>query len=917
MPVPPGHMLGPYRIESQLGAGGMGEVYKATDTKLGRAVALKLLPPSFASDPERLARFQREARTLAALNHPHIAQVYDAGTDGAGATGAYIAMELVEGEDLSTIIARHGHSAPAAAGPSESSSRGAAASGGGAPRAMNIKDALDIARQIIQALDAAHERGIVHRDLKPANIKVRDDGTVKVLDFGLAKAFGGAAEATPYVPSESPTILSDSPTTMSPAMTSMGMILGTAGYMSPEQAKGRPVDKRADIWAFGVVLYEMLTGKALFAGETVTEVVAAVIRQDISFDALPPGTPPGVRAALNRCLERDPRKRLRDIGDLDLDATPAATQSAATVAPTPLWQRLAPWAVAVVGILATWLITRPADVPPPAPIRTSIDLPPGTRLPVRDRSIALSPDGRRLAIVLEDVATRRSQLHIRSLDSGVFTPLEGTGGATYPFWSPDGSSLGFFANREVRRFDFPNGPVRTITTATEGRGADWGADDTIIFVAGIPPDFARGSLYRVNAEGRGPAEAFGAQASDGFAVHSPNLLPGDAGFLVSRRSLARTDPPNWQIVDVRTGAMSKVLDLASEAQYAEPGWLLFTGGDNLLMAQPFDPATRTASGRAQAIADRVNNDLLRATANVTQSAGTLIYLQDPPPPMRQLAWYELDGRRLTNIGDPAPYEFFEVSPDGRRAIVAHDDLQLWLVDLASGARSPFFVGPGKKGADIVWSPNGREVAFRELTTNLITVQQVDDPSASRTIGKAGIRSAWSPTSWTPDGKTIILNLYEGLRGNDLVAVAADGSGEPRRLVNTPAQESEARLSPDGRWLAYISNESGTRQAYVTSYPEVGAKITVTTGGAEDLQWLSNTELMVVDPTTRLSVLTLQAAASGVTVANRRAALGGAVAPGPGRYSIAAKRLLVAPLAGTAVGAPSLVVVSNWAQTLRR
>ena len=895
MNLSPGARLGSYEIVATIGAGGMGEVYRARDTKLGREVAIKVVLESVVADAERAARFRREAQVLAALNHPNIATLF--GMEEADGRH-FLAMEFVDGEDVSQRIAR-----------------------GAIPPA----EALPLARQIADALTAAHDAGIIHRDLKPANIKVRDDGTVKVLDFGLAKAMdsnvgNSAAEATPYLPSESPT-------TMSPAMTSIGMILGTAGYMSPEQAKGKPVDKRADIWAFGVVLYEMLTGKTLFSGETVSEVLAAVIRQDISLDALPPNTPHAVRAALTRCLERDPRKRLRDIGDLDLDVTSAAAQPMATLARTPLWQRIAPWAVAVVGILATWLITRPADVPPPAPIRTSIDLPPGTRLPVRDRSIALSPDGRRLAIVLEDLKTRQSQLHIRALDSGVFTPLDGTAGAIYPFWSPDGSSVGFFANREVRRFDLPSGPVRTITTATEGRGADWGTDDTIIFVAGVPPDFLQGSLFRVNAEGRGPAEAFGANVSDGYAVHSPKLLPGDAGFLVSRRSLARTDPPHWQVVDARTGAMTKVLDAAkgasetggamSEAQYAEPGWLLFAAADNLLMAQPFDSSTRTASGRAQAIADRVNTDILRATANVTQAAGTLIYLRDPPAPLRQLTWYDLDGRRLSSIGDPAPYEFFEVSPDGQRAIVAHDDLQLWLVDLASGARSPFFVGPGKKGADIVWSPNGREVAFRDLTTNLVTVLQVDDPSKSRTIGKPGLRSAWAPTGWTPDGKTIILNLYEGLRGNDLVAVAADGSGEPRRLVATPAQEFLARLSPDGRWLAYISDESSTRQAYVTSYPEPGARVTVTTGGAEDLRWLSNTELMVVDPTTHVSVLTLQAAASGVTVASRRAAFGGAVGPGPVTYSIATKRLLTAPIAGSAAGAPSLVVVTNWTQTLRR
>ena len=725
MPVPPGHTLGCYRIESQLGSGGMGEVYRATDTKLGRVVALKLLPASFASDPERLVRFQREARTLAALNHPHIAQVYDAGSDAAAST-AYIAMELVEGEDLSQRIAR---------GP------------------VPIAETLAIARQLVQALDAAHERGIVHRDLKPANIKLREDGTVKVLDFGLAKATDpNAAQAGSEDPaSTAPTILANSPTTMSPATTSMGMILGTAGYMSPEQAKGRPVDKRADIWAFGVVLYEMLTGKALFAGETVTEVVAAVIREDISLDALPPDTPRSLRLALERCLERDPRKRLRDIGDLNLDEA-GPTDPRAVAKPTPLLLRIAPWLVAAAGIFGTWLLTRPADVAPPAPIRTSIDLPPGTNLPLRDRAIALSPDGRRLAIVLVDSTTQRSQLHIRSLDSGLFTPLEGTVGAIYPFWSPDGTSVGFFADRELRRFDYPNGPVRTITNATEGRGATWKADDSIVFVAATPPDFQKTGVYRVRADGRAPAESIGSEVAKEFTLHSPRFLPDGSGFFLSRRHVERKESPHWLVMDARTGATSRVIDAAaSEAQYAAPGWLLYVANE-LLMAQAFDPVTRTASGRAQAIADRVDTDALRATANMTQAAGTLIFHQTPPPPMRRLTWYDIDGRQIATVGEPAAYSEISVSPDGRRAVVTQSDLQLWMIDLESGTRSPFYAGPDRKGADIVWSPDGREVAFRELATHLIIVQQADNPSVSRKIGSVGVRSAWAPSAWTPDGK---------------------------------------------------------------------------------------------------------------------------------------------------------------------
>ena len=897
MSLAPGDRLGPYKVLGAIGAGGMGEVYKATDTKLGRAVALKLLPPSLASDPERLARFQREARTLAALNHPHIAQVYDAGTEGAGEAGAYIAMELVEGEDLAQRIARG---------------------------AIPAGDAIAIARQIVQALDAAHERGIVHRDLKPANIKVRDDGTVKVLDFGLAKALdstvdngfrsGGPDEGPASGDRRMPDAM-NAPTMTSPAMTSMGMILGTAAYMSPEQAKGRPVDKRADIWAFGVVLYEMLTGKTLFSGETVTEVIAAVIRQDVSLDALPAGTAPGIRTALSRCLERDPRRRLRDIGDLDLNDAVTAPLPATSVVVVPRWQRVAPWAVAIVAALATWLIARPAVIPLPAPIRTTIDLPPGKQIPGRDRSIALSPDGKRLAIVLQDTATQQSQLHIRPLDSVTFTALDGTAGATYPFWSPDGSSLGFFANRELRRFDFPNGPVRTITAATQGRGADWGADDRIVFVAAVPPAFLQASLYRVHADGRSASERVGTHAEAGYTVHAPSLLPDGSGFLVSLKHEERNQADSWQLVDERSGAMTKVLEVASEARVAAPGWLLF-GADDLLMVQPFDARARITAGPAQAIADRVALDPLRATGNLTQAAGTLVYLQSPAPPLRQLSWYDLDGRALSAIGAPAPYEDVWVSPDAGRAIVALDQRQLWLVDLASGTRSPFFAGPNRKAADGEWSPDGRDFAFRDLTTNLMVVQPVDG-AASRTIGKAGVRSAWAPNSWTPDGKSIVVQLYEGLRGNDVVAVNADGSGSPRPLIATTAQEWAGRVSPDGRWLAYVSDESGARQAYVTSFPEPGVKVSITSDGAENLFWSSSSEVLVEDRARRLWAISVRPTSSGIAVAGRRSIFGGRALSGPASFSLGTRRMLLAPVSGPADEEPSLILLTNWTQTLRR
>jgi len=663
------------------------------------------------------------------------------------------------------------------------------------------------------------------------------------------------------------------------------------------------------------VFYEMLTGKTLFSGETVTEVLAAVLRHEISLDVLPAGTPPAVRIALVRCLERDPRARLRDIGDLNFDDAVTVVTPAVATRPVPLWWRMAPWTVALAGVLAAWLIARPAQAPPPAPVRTSIDLPPGTQLPRRDRSIALSPDGTRLAIVLQDIATQRSQLYVRPLDSVTFTAIEGTQGATYPFWSPDGSSVGFFAARELKRFDFPNGPVRTITAATEGRGADWGKDDRIVFVAAMEPDFLRGSLYLVPADGRSAARRLGTHAESGYVVHSPKLLPDQSAVLVSLSHSDGTQPQTWQSVDLDTGTMTKVLEAGSEARVAEPGLVLF-GADGLLLAQPFDVASRRTSGSPQAIADRVDADALRAAGNVTQAAGVLVYLQAPPLPMRQLSWYDVDGRAAAAIGAPAPYEAVWAAPDGRRAIVALDKWQLWLVDLASGRRSPFYAGPGRRAADVEWSPSGREIAFRDLTSHLMVVQPVDG-GPSRTIGKIDERSAWAPTGWTPDGSSIVLNLYRGLRGMNIVVVNADGTGAPRPLVATDAQEYLGRVSPDGRWLAYLSDESGTLQAYVTSFPAPGVKVPVTTAGADNLRWSSSAELLVEDSGGQVWAIGVRPIATGLAVTGRRALFRSATLQTSGSFATGVGRFLLAPVTGPAAHEPALIVLTNWRQTLRR
>jgi hypothetical protein len=418
----------------------------------------------------------------------------------------------------------------------------------------------------------------------------------------------------------------------------------------------------------------------------------------------------------------------------------------------------------------------------------------------------------------------------------------------------------------------------------------------------------------VPADGRAEPERIGTHAEDGYAVHAPSLLPDGSGFFVSVRRLDGSQR-SWQLIDTRTGASSQVIERASELRFAPPGWLLY-GADGLLLAQPFDISARSASGSPQAIADRVDLDVLRAAGNVSHAAGTLIYLQSPPPPMRLLSWHDVDGRTLSTIGSPAPYEDIWASPDGLRAIVALDDSQLWLVDLASGARAPFYAGPGRRGADVEWSPDGREVAFRELAGNLMVVQPIDG-RPSRTIGSNDTLSAWAPTSWTPDGRSIVLNLYEGLRGNNIAVVNADGSGTPRRIVATDAQEYLGRVSPDGRWLAYVSDESGSAQAYVTAFPNPGLKTAITTAGAAFIAWLSSAELMIADDSEQLQAVTLRLTTDAVGVAGRRPILRGAAQQRPGSFSRGTGRFLLAPVSGAAADAPSLMLLTNWTQTLRR
>ena len=636
MALAPGTHLGPYEVVAPLGAGGMGEVYRARDTKLKRDVALKILPEAFRLDAERLARFKREAQMLASLNHPNIAAIYGfEESDGVQA----LVLELVEGPTLADRIAQ---------GP------------------IPLDEALPIAKQIAEAVEAAHEQGIIHRDLKPANVKVRGDGTVKILDFGLAKALEPAGMAL----QSGPSTLTQSPTITTPAMTQMGVILGTAAYISPEQAKGRPADKRSDIWAFGCVLYETLTGRRAFDGTSTSEVMAKVIEREPDFGALPATTPLSIRRLLHRCFEKDPKDRLRDIGDarFELKETVAKERrDVAEIAPTK-HSYLRPGAIAVaiivitiVGGMLVMSRVRPPSVE--AGLRQFVMLPPeGTAFGggVIDRTppFAISPDGLRLAFVATDGSGHRL-LWVRPLSSLNAAPLGGTEGATEPFWSPDGSLLAFFAGGKLKKVNVAGGAPVSLADAPTGSGGTWSRDGVIVFAPST-----QSGLLRISEAGGTPTPVTRLSPSGDFGHVYPQFLPDGRHFLY----LVRATPSRKGIYVGLLGSpdSKRIVEAREKARYAPPGYLLFLR-DGRLMAQAFDASRLELSGDAVPVAESVafiSTDG-RASYDVSDS-GALVYRANGLLAASQPVWVDRSGKTIENVGEPGDYQTASLSPDRSR-----------------------------------------------------------------------------------------------------------------------------------------------------------------------------------------------------------------------------------------------------------
>ena len=696
MALSAGDRLGPYEILAPLGAGGMGEVYRAADTKLGREVAIKVLPTEVAQDPERLARFQREATLLASLNHPHIAAIYGLEEE---AGNPFLVLELVEGEDLAERLKR---------GP------------------VPVGEALEIARQVAEALEEAHEKGIIHRDLKPANVKIREDGTVKVLDFGLAKAMDPMATQSP--------VESHSPTKPSPAMSGAGVILGTAAYMAPEQARGRAVDKRTDIWAFGALLYEMLTGTRAFDGEDTTELIAAVVKTTPNWTALPAEVPPHVLTLIQRCLEKDRKERIGDIAVarflLAGHANLAASAAAATATPraAPAWRQALPWALAAVlaGAVMGWLGSRrPGGALPVTHLLMSVhpaDQLVGSNLSVRPSrtALAISPDGRR--VVFSAMQGTVTQLYVRGLDEAAATPIPGTEGAIGPFFSPDGEWIGFWADNKLKKVPTAGGPPATISDA-QGvddaglLGASWGDDGTIVFANAA-------GLFRVASVG-GPATPIATpDASAGERILLPHQLPGGKALLFTAMTGGYGETANVVLQSLDTSERRVLIQGGADARYVRTGHLVYmkTG---TLMAVPFDVGSRQVTGAPVALIEEVmqgvnapfGSDETGAGQFAVSDSGTLLYVDGGIGPVQEssLMWVDRRGAaRPVAAVPPGAYLSYRLSPNEEKFAVfmprgASRRCDVWVYDLRRGAPTRLTFADGN--VNPIWSPDGKRLVY--------------------------------------------------------------------------------------------------------------------------------------------------------------------------------------------------------------
>jgi Tol biopolymer transport system component len=891
-----GTRLGPYEVLSLLGAGGMGEVYRAKDPRLNREVAVKVLPEDLFEGEERKQRFEREARLLAALNHPGIAAIYSFEE----IPGRHLlVMELAEGESLDRKLA---------AGP------------------LPLEESLSLARQIAEALEAAHERGIVHRDLKPANVVVSDEGRVKLLDFGLAKAFENDGGSSPEI-SHSPTLTARA--------TAAGVILGTAAYMSPEQARGKPVDKRADVWAFGVVLFEMLTGKRLFHGETVSDTLAAVLREPVDFGKLPPSTPPSVRVLLERCLERDPKQRLQAIGEsrIALERTiagssgvragvPLETVTAARASRTSLY---ASWGLTAALAAAAGALALRSRAPEVRVYRASIPAPEGTVFSVdttQPGPPALSPDGKKLAFAARG-ADAKVRLYIRALDATTAQPLAGTEGAQYPFWSPDSRFIAFGADQKLKKIEASGGPPTVLCPTTDfPKGGAWSPKGVIVFAPS-----SGGPLWAVSENGGETRQVTKLDAKRGDNSHRlPSFLPDGTHFLFLARLGGASPVEGNQVLvgSVDGGEPKPILRSPAAAEYAS-GYLLFMR-DAALMAQRFDPSRRRLEGEPHPVAESVS--IVRGAAKGTFSAsqtGVLVaHVGDSIVLGADLEWVDRAGKTTGTLLEHAPYDEAVISPDGRSVAVSVLDFKfgthdIWICDVARNLRTRFTFEPGEELAPR-WAPDGRSITYVAArgAQQGIYRKQVEGTATEELLYAS--ETVKVPTGFSPDGKLLAYAELGQDTNFDIWILPLTGDRKPYVFLKTTFSEAAAVFSPDGKWVAYHSNESGKTEVYVTPFPGPGRKWQVSVQGGGHPAWRQGGREIVYQEFQSNKVLSVPVAFRGDTPDFGRVAEL-FVAPQPlagiaARFDSAAdaKRFMVVRQ-GKQREAQALTLVVNWTAEL--